>query len=42
MYTRFDISGSEIFHFIKNHAFTEAAKREPFSDDPFVNLNSIK
>jgi len=42
MYTRFDVAGSEIFHFIKNHTFTEAAKREPFSDDPFVNLNPIK
>jgi len=41
MYYRFDVSGNEIFNFIKNHKFTDAAKREPFTEDPFIkHINS--
>ena len=35
MYNRFDISGNEILYFIKNHKFTDSAKRTPFTEDPF-------
>ena len=37
MYYRFDVSGNEIFYFIKNNKFTETAKRHPYTEDPFIN-----
>jgi hypothetical protein len=37
MYYRFDISGVEIFNFIKLHQFTDSARREPYTEDPFIN-----
>lgn len=35
MYNRFDISGNEILYFIKNHKFSDSAKRNPYTEDPF-------
>ena len=39
MYNRFDVIGSEIFYFIKNQKFSPSAKREAYSDNPFVKFN---
>ena len=36
MYTRFDITGSEILYFFSNSKFTDSAKREPYLEDPFI------
>lgn len=36
MYTRFDVSGPEIMHFFVNGKFTEEARKEPFTEDPFI------
>jgi hypothetical protein len=36
MYSRFDIIGAEIFHFIQHGRFSDGARRSPFTDDPFM------
>lgn len=36
MYSRFDVVGPEIWHFIQHGRFSEAARRVPFTDDPFI------
>ena len=38
MYKRFDIIGEEIFNFIRKKKFTETAKREPYTEDPFIKF----
>ena len=37
MYTRFDIIGNEIFYFFKNGKFNSEAKRESYTEDPFIS-----
>jgi hypothetical protein len=36
MYSRFDVIGPEIWHFIQHGRFSAAAQRVPFTDDPFI------
>lgn len=36
MYLRFDIIGSELFYFIEHGRFSESAKRQPYTEDPFT------
>ena len=36
MYSRFDVIGNEILYFMANNKFTDGAKREPYTDDPFI------
>lgn len=36
MYTRFDIIGGEIFNFFKFGNFTSSAKRDAYTEDPFI------
>ena len=38
MYTRFDVIGEEIIHFLENGSFTFDAKRTPYDWDPFKKL----
>lgn len=42
MYTRFDIIGEEILYFFKNGQFTDQAKRDTYTEDPFTPYNEKK